>query len=158
MEAAGHSDIAFGPLFATAATSEAIMMFAWKRVGMNFSARHLILAAALVTVFRWTVMAFSPPLYVLFMLQCLHAFTYAMGYFGMVHFIANWTGEDIAAEAQGFAFTLQQGVTVLVLIGFGWLVGFAHDKAFLAMSGIGLVAAACVLISLYLRPAKWRAR
>ena len=36
------------------------------------------------------------------LLQLLHAFTFAMGYLGGIYFIANWTSEDIAAEAQGF--------------------------------------------------------
>jgi PPP family 3-phenylpropionic acid transporter len=150
----GIPDIAFGPLFATAAAAEAAMMFAWKRVGFKISARHMILAAALVTVFRWAVMAFSPPLFVLFILQAMHAITYAIGYFGTVHFIANWTSEEIAAEAQSFAFVLQQGITVVVLLGFGWLVGFAHEKSFLAMSGLGILAAICILVSLKLKPAK----
>ena len=45
-----------------------------------------------------------------------------MAYFGGMQFIANWTSEDIAAEAQGFAFVLQQGISIVALVGFGWLV------------------------------------
>lgn len=150
----GVPEIALGPIFAMAAVAEAVLMFVWTRMGVRISARHMILASAAVTVFRWTVMAFEPAVPVLLMLQCLHAITYALGYFGLVHFIANWTSEDIAAEAQGFAFALQQGITVVVLIGFGWLMPIAQDKAFLAVAALGLVATACVLASLRLQPAK----
>lgn len=150
----GIGEAMIGPLIATAPAAEAAMMFAWKRFGGRVSARHMILAAALVTVLRWTLMAFNPPVILLFVLQASHAVTYALGYFGTVHFIANWTSEDIAAEAQGFAFILQQSITVVTLLGFGWLLGLAGDKAFLAMAGLGVLASGCVLVSLRLRSVK----
>lgn len=150
----GVSTATIGPLMAVAGISEAIMMFVWRRVGRNISARQMLMAAALAVAFRWTVMAFNPPVEVLFLLQTLHAVTFAMGYFGMVHFIANWTSEDIAAEAQGFSFVLQQGFTVAGLIGFGWLVGQFGSSAFLLAAACGAVAAILILISLRQMPAK----
>ncbi len=42
---------------------------------------------------------------------------------GCVHFIANWTSEDIAAEAQSFFQVLQQGFSVVGAVGVRWLVG-----------------------------------
>jgi len=150
----GVPEAAIGPLIAVSAAAEAVMMFAWKRFGGRVSARHMILIAAAVTVFRWAVMALNPPVAVLFALQLLHAFTYGVGYFGVVHFIANWTREDIAAEAQGFAFVLQQAMSVIALIGFGWLVARFGITAFFGASVFGAIAVVCVLVSLSIRPAK----
>ena len=141
-----------GPLVATSTAAEAVIMFVWRRIGARVSARQMILAACLATVLRWTVVALSPPVPVLFLMQLLHSVTFAIGYLGTVHFIANWTREEIAAEAQGFAFVLQQGVAVVALVLFGALVGLYGAKAFFAAAVMGLVGAGCVLLSLRLKP------
>jgi PPP family 3-phenylpropionic acid transporter len=150
----GISEGTIGWLIAVAALAEAVMMFIWRRVGKKVTARHMILAAAIATVVRWSVMALNPPVAVLFGLQTLHAVTYALGYFGLVHFIANWTSEDIAAEAQGFAFVTQQATTVVALLGFGWLFDHFGVASFFGAAAFGLVAVFCVLLSLRLQPAK----
>jgi len=152
----GVSDAFIGPLIAVSAGAEAILMFSWKRLGWRISARHMILLAAVATMFRWAIMALNPPVYVLFFTQLLHAITYGLGYFGMVHFVANWTSEDIAAEAQSFAFVLQQTMSVLALVGMGWLVARYGITSFFAASGFGAIALVCVLVSLWMRPAKDR--
>src|SRR5690606_28918792 len=92
-----------GPLIAVMAAAEAAMMFLWTKLKIQASARHLIIIAALVGAARWGAMAFEPPVWLLFFLQLLHAITFAFAYFGGIHFIARWTSEDIAAEAQGFS-------------------------------------------------------
>src|SRR3569623_2149717 len=104
-----------GPLIATSAAVEAVVLFVWRRIGARVSARQMILASCIATVLRWSVVAMNPPIPVLFLMQLLHSITFGMGYLGALHFIANWTSEDIAAEAQSFSFVLQQGVTVLAL-------------------------------------------
>ena len=94
----------------------------------------------------------SPPIPVLFLMQMLHSVTFGMGYLGTLHFIANWTSEDIAAEAQSFSFVLQQGIAVVALVLFGWLVGLFGAGAFFAAAAMGLVGIGCVLLSLKLKP------
>ncbi|MGV3490642.1 MAG: MFS transporter [Devosia sp.] len=141
-----------GALVATAAAAEAVMMFFWSRLKLKLSARHIILFACLAAAFRWASMAFSPPLWVLFLLQTLHAITFAMGYLGGVYFLANWTSEDIAAEVQGFSHVVQQAMSIVALLIFGWVVGAAGGLAWLVAGVIALIGAACVLISLRLQP------
>jgi len=144
----GISEAVIGPLVALGAASEAAMMFAWKRFGGRFSARHVILASALITVLRWIAMAFAPPVPVLVLLQLTHGITFAMGYLGCVHFITNWTSEDIAAETQSFFTVLQQTSSVVSLIAFGWLVGFMSVHAFFVAAAFALLGAGCVWLSL----------
>ena len=151
---AGIADYYIGPLLAVAAAAEAVIMFAWRRFGGRITARNMILAACVASLVRFTAMAFNPPVEVLFLVQMLHAISFGVGYFGVVHFIANWTDESNAAEAQGFANTLNQGMAVLALAGFGWLMVHFASQAFFASTIVALVAIACVLVSLRLRPPK----
>jgi PPP family 3-phenylpropionic acid transporter len=143
-----------GPLLGTAAVGEAVLMFAWRRFGGRVTARNMILAAAIAGLIRFTVLAFGPPAEVLFAVQLLHAFSFGMGYFGVVHFIANWTHESNAAEAQGFANMLNQGAAMVMLIAFGWLVEFFGAGAFFASTVTCVIAIFCVMLSLRLRPPK----
>ena len=129
----GIPDALLGLLIATSPAAEAVIMFVWRRIGARVSARQMILASCLATVVRWAVVAMGPPVPALFLMQTLHAITFAIGYLGTVHFIANWTSEDIAAEAQSFSFVVQQGVAVVSLVVFGWLLGMFGARA-LSMS------------------------
>lgn len=129
-----------GPLLALAAFAEAAMMFSFRRFAARFPARSLILVSAIAAVFRWICMGLQPGIEWLIPLQLLHSVTFAMGFMGCVHFIANWTSDDIAAEAQGFFTMLQQAMSVIALIGFGWLTGMFGAKAYFvaaAFAGLG---------------------
>lgn len=143
-----------GPLLGIAAVGEAILMFAWRRFGGRVTARNMILVAAIAGLVRFTIMAFNPPVEVLFFTQLLHAFSFGMGYFGVVHFIANWTNEANAAEAQGFANMLNMGAAMLALIVFGVLVEHFGAYAFFYSTVTATAAIVCVLVSLRLRPPK----
>lgn len=143
-----------GPLIALGALSEAAMMFAFKRFAGRFPARLLILVSALVSVLRWIAMGFSPPVEALIGLQCLHAITFALGFMGCVNFIANWTSERIAAEAQSFFVVLQQAMSVVALIAFGWFVSFLGARAYFAAAGFALLGAALIFASLRLMQPK----
>lgn len=143
-----------GPLLGVAAVGEAILMFGWRRFGGRVTARNMILVAALAGLLRFTVMAFNPPVEVLFLTQLLHAFSFGMGYFGVVHFIANWTDESNAAEAQGFANMLNMGAAMLALVVFGVLFEHFGAYAFFYSTITSLLAIVCVLVSLRIRPPK----
>lgn len=148
----GIAEGLIGPLIATMAAAEAAMMFVWSRLRLKVSARHIVIFACLVAAFRWSAMAFSPPVWVLFGLQMLHSITFAMGYLGGIYFLSNWTSEDIAAEAQGFSYVLQQAMSVLVILGMGWLVAAYGPWAWLFVGAFALLGALCVFASLRLQP------
>jgi PPP family 3-phenylpropionic acid transporter len=141
-----------GVLIAVMAFAEAAMMFGWRYLKIKVSARHLIVLAAAVAGTRWIIMAFAPPLWLLFILQLFHCITYAVAYFGGMQFIANWTSEDIAAEAQGFAFVLQQGISIIALVGFGWLVALYGTGAWFGAAAFAFTGLVLTLISLRLQP------
>ena len=145
-----------GPLIAVSAAGEAITMFFWRRIGTRMTARTMLIIAGVVATARWLAMAFSPSLPILFLLQALHAITLPFSYFGIMHFIANWAPEDIAAEAQSFSSMLTQGFAVVTLVLFGWLVGLMGGGAYFVASGMALVAALLAWWSLLLRPSHSR--
>lgn len=154
----GISEDIIGPLIALGAAAEAGLMFVWRRFGGRVSARHMIFASALASVLRWAAMAFSPPVWLVVLLQLTHGITYALGYLGCVHFIANWTSEDIAAETQSLFTVLQQVTSVVALIGFGWLMGLYGAHAFLFASLAAAIGTSCILLSLKLMQPKDDAR
>ena len=141
-----------GPLLAVSAAGEAATMFFWRRIGTRMSARTMLIIAGVVGCVRWVAMAMNPPLGVLFGLQALHAITLPFSYFGILHFIANWAPEEIAAEAQSFSSTLTQGFSVVTLLLFGWLVGVVGGGAYYVAGGMALVAALAAWWSLILKP------
>lgn len=145
-----------GPLIAVSAAGEAITMFFWRRIGTGMTARTMLIVAGLVATARWLAMAFGPPLPILFLLQTMHAVTLPFSYFGIMHFIANWAPEDIAAEAQSFSSMLAQGFAVLTLVLFGWLVGLIGGGAYFVASGMALVAVLLAWWSLVLKPSHER--
>ncbi|MGB3027430.1 MFS transporter [Paradevosia shaoguanensis] len=153
----GIPEWVIGPLVALGAFAEASMMFAWKHFSTRFSARHLILLAALVAAARWVAMAFSPPIWLLIPLQLTHAVTFSLGFLASVHFITNWTSEDIAAEAQSYFVVLQQSMSVVALIGFGWLVGLMGPHAYLVAALFALAGGGCVWLSLRMMAPKAQA-
>lgn len=148
----GISEALIGPLIAAMAAAEATMMFLWRRLNRRISARHLIIIAAVVGAARWGVMSLEPPVWLLFGLQLLHAVTFALAYLGGIYFIANWTSEDIAAEAQSFSVMLQQGFIVLTLIAFGWLAARFGAQAWLLPAALSATGALLVWISLRMQP------
>lgn len=146
----GFSADIIGPLLAVAAIAEAALMFTFGPIARRVSARTLILASAGGAVIRWILMAFEPGIGWLIPLQFFHAVTFALGYMGCMHFITNWTSDDIAAEAQGFFVMLQQSMNVVTLAGFGWLIGVIGTKAWFVAAGFALVGAAMILASIVL--------
>lgn len=148
----GVPEALVGPLIGTMAGAEALMMFVWKRLNLKISARHIIIFACIVAAGRWGALYFAPPLPVLFGLQLLHSITFAMGYLGGIYFIANWTSEHIAAEAQGFSYVVQQAMSVVALLGMGWAYGALGSWAWVVLGGYSLVGALLVWLSLRIRP------
>ncbi len=142
-----------GPLVAISAAGEALTMFFWRRIGGTMSARTMLIIAGVVACGRWIAMALNPPLLVVALLQVLHAITLPFSYFGIMHFIANWAPEDIAAEAQGFSSALTQGFAVVTLLLLGWLIGFMGGQTYFVAAGMALAGAGAAWWSLRLMPA-----
>jgi len=138
-------------LIGLSALSEAVAFFTFRRFVSHYPARGLMLVSALFCVGRWIAMATSPGVPLLVALQLLHGVCFSMGYLGCVRFIANWTSEDIAAEAQGFFTMLQQAMAVVALLAFGWLTTRVGPLAYLGSAVFAAGGAALIWVSLRLQ-------
>lgn len=154
----GVPDWAIGPLWAMAPAGEILVMLTFARLARRFSARHLILAASLVTVVRWIGFSLEPPLWGLFILQAMNMVSFGLSYLGVVNFIANWTSERIAAEAQSTFQAIRQVITVGTLIGFGFLTAQFGAGGFVGAAVLGAIGAAVTALSLMLMPTRHELR
>lgn len=146
----GISGSLIGVLWALAPAAEVVAMLGFARMARRFTARHLLLAGCLCGMVRWAGFGLEPPVWGYALLQLLHMGSMALTFLGVVNFIANWTDERIAAEAQSFFVVIRQLFTVLALTGFGYLLAVAGPQSYFvagAMAGLGAVL---VLVSLRL--------
>jgi PPP family 3-phenylpropionic acid transporter len=149
---AGLPSTVIGPLWAIGSGAEILTFFVFARVAKRFSARHLLIFAASVTVLRWVGMGFDVPVWGFFVLQLLHAISFGITYLGTLNFVANWTGEGFAAEAQSMVHVVSQAslATFIVLFGFVFTIFGAPTfflSALLAAIGGGLVLVSLLLVN-----------
>ncbi len=135
-------------LVAVGAGAEAPMMWLFKHVATRFPARWLILISAIVSALRWVALGFAPDVPVLFALQLLHSVTFAMGFMGCVNFIANWTSENNAAEAQSFFQVLQLAMATVAVFAFGYLAQVWHAQGYFASAGFAAIGAILIFASM----------
>jgi PPP family 3-phenylpropionic acid transporter len=137
-----------GLLWAVAPTAEILAMVYFERITRRFPARDLILIGCICGAIRWAGLALEPSIGVLIALQTLHVATVGLTFLGITHFIANWTSEDIAAEAQSFFVMLRQAVTVAALLGFGVLTDLIGSQAYYVAAAMSALGAGLVLTSM----------
>ena len=97
-------------------------------------------------VLRWTALAFSPPLALLWPLQALHALTFAATYLAVVEIVERLAPEDAQTAAQ----TLSSTVSAGVLIGIATVLsGPLYDSygagGYLAMAGMAALGGLAAL-------------
>lgn len=137
-----------GLLIGVGAVAEATVFLLFGRLRIQFSARTLMLFSALSAVVRWAGMALSPSLPWLVILQLMHGLTFSVGFMGAMRFIANWTAEEIAAEAQGFFVVLQQAMSVAAILVFGWMTSRLGAGAYWGSFVIAIFGASLIWLSM----------
>src|SRR3546814_985543 len=75
----------------------------------------MLLLGALAGVVRWTLLAASTDLAVLFAAQALHAFTFGAAHLGAIAFIARAAPAGLSATAQTLYTTLAMGGTFTIV-------------------------------------------
>jgi PPP family 3-phenylpropionic acid transporter len=134
-----------GILWATGVVAE--IGFLWflepwrRRVGP----RHLLTLGGAAAVLRWTALAFSPPLILLFPLQTLHALSYAATFMASVQLAERLSSPRNASAAQTVNSALSSGLIFGgATMASGWLFDRVGAHGYLLMSAMcvaGLVGA-----------------
>ncbi|WP_312148198.1 MFS transporter [Brevundimonas sp.] len=118
-----------------------------RRVGIGPWVMLSVGAAA--AVIRWTLMAFSPPLWALWPLQSLHALSFAATYLAGVQIVERLSPPDSHTAAQTLSSVLSAGVLIgLATAASGPLYDAFGLMGYLAMAGL---AATGGLVGLILR-------
>jgi PPP family 3-phenylpropionic acid transporter len=79
----------------------------WRR---RVGPRNLLVLGGVAAVVRWTALAFSPPLWLLFPLQTLHVLSYAATFLGSLQLVERFSTPRNASAAQSINSALSGGV------------------------------------------------
>jgi PPP family 3-phenylpropionic acid transporter len=99
----------------------------------------------LAALVRWSVLAFSPPLWMVAPLQVLHTFTFAATFLASLQLVERLSTPANASAAQTINSALSGGFLMgIATIGSGWLYDQVGAKGYLAMaamSALGVLGA-----------------
>ena len=148
----GLSSTLIGGLWALGVISEIILFAYSARVTARFGPAALLALGGAAGVLRWVLTAFDPGVWLLIVLQCLHAFTFGATHLAAMQFITRAAPAHLAVTAQGVYAAVSTGI---VIGGVTYASGFAYS-AFGSLAFLGMAAlcgAGCVC-ALWLR-ANW---
>jgi PPP family 3-phenylpropionic acid transporter len=152
-EQLGISKGTIGILWGIGVCAEVVFFFFSGRLLPHFAPILLILIGCLVGVFRWTVTAFDPALWLLVPLQTLHAGTFALTHFGTLHFLMQNVPAALRNSAQGLYTACSAGLfMMLATVAVSPVFDVFAGKAYLAMALMSLIAAVLAFTVLKLTP------
>lgn len=132
-----------GTLWAIAVLAE-VGLFAYSRhILARIGPAMLLIASAALSILRWALMAYDPPLALLMPLQVLHAFTYGGSHIAAIHFIHQAVPLSMQGSAQALYATVASGIAmgIATLIA-GHLYAVSGSGAYLAMAAISVLGLA----------------
>lgn len=132
----GLATSTIGQLIALGAFAEFLMFVLYPRLPDWLTAQRMLLIAATFTILRWWLLSFDLPVLALIGVQSLHALSYAVTFLASAIFIAQFTGEDIAAQAQSVFVVVQQALGMVCVLAFGPLVGAFGAGAYVALAAV----------------------
>ena len=146
-QAQGFSASLIGVLWAVGVIAETVLFAVATRLLGNASPHLLVLVGAVIAVVRWVLMAFDPPVAALFILQAMHAGSFAVTHMGTMKFIRSSVPAALAGTGQGVYTALSAGMlTALAMLASGPLYAALGGLAFLVMAGM-CVASLALLFS-----------
>lgn len=145
----GYADTTIGLLWGVGVIAEIILFAFSGPVVARIGAPRLMALGAGAAAIRWGVTALSPPLYVLFPLQALHALTYGAAHLGALHFISRSTPRSLAATGQSLYASLSAGVIMgAMTLAAGSLYQAYGGHAYWMASGAGAIGlVGCLLLA-----------
>lgn len=139
-QAQGLSSTLISVLWAIGVIAEVLLFAGGGWFIGRIGALGYILAGAVGAVVRWVVMAFDPPVVLLFPLQVLHALSFAATHFGAMHFIHRTVPQEQAGTAQSILAAVTGGLGM----GAATLLAGALYEPFGGLSYLAMAAIAAV--------------
>ncbi len=143
----GYSDVVVGLLWAEGVAAEIVLFWLGNRLLRRFGAANLLVLGAGAGVIRWAAMGLSDALWLAFLTQSLHAFTFGAAHLGAMHFIARAAPQEMSATAQSLHGAVGAGIALgLVMALAGGLYDTYAAGAYFFMAGIALAGMAAALL------------
>jgi len=141
----GIGDTAVGLLWASGVIVEVAFMWFLEPLRRRLGPEVLVLLGGVAAVIRWTAFAFTPPLWLLFPLQALHALSFAAVFMASLSLIERNAPAHSASAAQTISSAVAGGLFIgLATIASGRLFDVFGSLGYLgmsAMAALGLVGA-----------------
>jgi PPP family 3-phenylpropionic acid transporter len=141
----GISEATTGVLWAVGVTAEIGFLWFMEPWRRRVGPRNLLVLGGAAAVVRWTALAVSPPLWMLFPLQALHTLSYAATFMASLQLVERLSTPRNASAAQALNSALSGGVLAgLATIASGWLFDRVGAHGYLLMSvmcAVGLAGA-----------------
>lgn len=139
----GISEPVIGLLWGVGVALEVAFMWFLEPWQRRVGPEKLLMLGGAAAALRWTAYAFSPPLWVLFPLQPLHALTFAASFLASLRLIETLTPPASASAAQAVNSALSMGFTLgVATLCSGPLFDAFGAHGYLAMAGMGLLGLA----------------
>jgi len=135
-----------GLLWGGGVVAEVVFFWWGEGVRRRLGPSRLVLIGATGAVVRWTVLALSPPFWLLVPLQLLHALTFSATYLGGLELVERLSPPQEASAAQTLSASLSFGLAMgLATIASGWLYARFESFGYGAMALMALAGAAAAL-------------
>ena len=144
--AQGYDDVVIGLLWAAGVAAEILFfVIASRRLGGANGAYLFLAIGGGAATLRWIAMSFVLPTPLLFLVQSMHAMTFASTHLGSVYALTRLVGETRRAQAQGWIAGVNALTYAATTIGCGFLWNSFGERAYFVMAGVA--AAGLVLVT-----------
>jgi PPP family 3-phenylpropionic acid transporter len=148
----GFSGTQIGLLWSAGVAAEVVMFACAKAIIRRFSLWTMILSGCGLAVVRWIIFPMDLGFWGYFVLQCFHAFTYAIMHTGMQIMLVRRVPEEQEASAQGLYFFYTGVFTAIFTFASGYFYSWFGVQGFYSMSAVALVGCGSVLAAWSLQP------
>lgn len=148
----GYSGTQIGVLWSAGVAAEVLMFFFAKAIIRRFSVWTMIFSGCGLAVVRWLIFPMDLGFSGYFVLQCFHAFTYAIMHTGMQHKLVERVAEEQEASAQGLYFFYTGFFTAIFTFLSGYFYAWFGVNGFYSMSAVALTGCCFAFAGWYLQP------
>ncbi|WP_316860066.1 MFS transporter [uncultured Cohaesibacter sp.] len=129
-----------GLLWSVSVLAEVLLFTFSKKISSFLNWKQLMSVAAIMACLRWTLFPFELPIFVYFILQILHAGTFACAHLGAMFFINEIVDDALSGTAQGLYTMLTGLLSAIATTVSGYLFAQWSGMAFLSMAIVSLMA------------------
>lgn len=144
----GYQPREIGALWSIGVIVEIILLWRTRSLAERFRGETLLLVGAVGAVLRWLGIAAEPPLPVLFVVQTLHAASFALAYIGMMQFLRSRVDATLLGTAVATNSTLIAIVTGLAAVVAGFIINDSGGPAAYLLMALMAAGAAAIAVAL----------